>query len=361
MTRMLGTLLTALLVVCGLAPSVQATASVPAAAAATYTYDTPVYDPPHTDCASERGPPTVDCVFVDYDAVDRRPRGASVCPKGPTTPATYDYDDLGRCVQTASRSGGVEGQVHSAAVGSLVVPRSDVAANTESRVLSKVDDLPCNCFVAGTKVKTACGEKPIEDVQIGDKVWARNLVTGKNELRTVTGLFHKHADQVMTITVADGAKVTVTEEHPFYVASLGWVMSGDLKIGDQLAQRNGGSTAITAIDVRVADTTVYNFEVAGDHNYFVTDAQLLVHNCPAGGYRSTPFDPDQQAVISLTKEASKRGTISRTEADTLYGWADEYGVPKIHGPQIDPFLPATNRWAGVEHVKINGIHIRVAE
>lgn len=131
-------------------------------------------------------------------------------------------------------------------------------ASTGTRVLTKVDVLPCNCFVAGTKVKTAKGEKSIEDVEVGDKAWAKDLSTGKNELRSVIGLFRKHADQVMTITVADGAKVTVTEEHPFYVTGLGWVTSGDLMVGDQLVQRDGGSATITAIDLRVADTTVYN-------------------------------------------------------------------------------------------------------
>lgn len=151
------------------------------------------------------------------------------------------------------------------------------AANT--RKLDDVDNLPCNCFVAGTTVHTKDGTKPIEKIRIGDKVWAKNLTTGKNELRTVTGLVSKHTDQVMTITVAGGAKVTVTDEHPFYVTGLGWVMSGDLKVGDPLAQRDGSSTTIAAISVKPADTTVYNFTVDGDHNYYVTDAQLLVHNC----------------------------------------------------------------------------------
>lgn len=156
------------------------------------------------------------------------------------------------------------------------------AAKSEGRVLDDVEHLPCNCFVAGTKVHTADGTKPIQKIKIGDQVWAKNLTNGKNELRTVTGLFHKHTDQVMTITVTDGAKITVTQEHPFYVMGIGWVMSGDLRVGDPLAQRDGGSTTITDIDVRPADTTVYNFTVDGDHNYYVTEAQLLVHNCDLG-------------------------------------------------------------------------------
>ena len=158
-----------------------------------------------------------------------------------------------------------------------------VAANTESRVLSKVDDLPCNCFVAGTTVQTSKGAKPIEDVRPGDQVWAKNLTTGKNELRPVTGLFQKKSTTLMTITLASGATVVVTQEHPFMVEGEGWVLSGDLLVGDRLAQRDAGTAVIAAIDIRSGGQTVYNVEVSGDHNYYVTDAQLLVHNCPTGG------------------------------------------------------------------------------
>lgn len=153
----------------------------------------------------------------------------------------------------------------------------DDAADT--RKLDNVNGLPCNCFVAGTKVQTSDGKKSIESIEIGDRVWAKDLKTGRNELRTVTGLFRKRATEVVTITVASGATVTVTEEHPFFVAGLGWVMSGDLRVGDELAQRDDGSVRITAISIAHADSVVYNFAVGGDHNYYVTDAQLLVHNC----------------------------------------------------------------------------------
>lgn len=62
----------------------------------------------------------------------------------------------------------------------------------------------------------------------------------------------------------------------------GWVLSGNLRVGDHLTQRDGGASTVTAIEVRPGAQTVYNFEVAGDHNYYITDAQLLVHNCPVG-------------------------------------------------------------------------------
>jgi hypothetical protein len=87
----------------------------------------------------------------------------------------------------------------------------------------------------------------------------------------------------MTITLVGGGVVAVTTEHPFYTPDRGWVESGDLKPGDKLLQRDGKTAYIATITHTTTATTVYNFSVANDHNYYVGNAGLLVHNCPIGG------------------------------------------------------------------------------
>jgi hypothetical protein len=140
----------------------------------------------------------------------------------------------------------------------------------------------CNCFPAGTKVATASGPKAIQRIRVGDRVWARDLTTGRSQLRQVAGLFSKRADRILRINVA-GAVISVTPQHPFYSPDKGWVDAGHLQRGDQLLARDGRTLTIKAISSRATHTTVYNFEVEGDHNYYITSAQLLVHNCAAGG------------------------------------------------------------------------------
>jgi hypothetical protein len=49
---------------------------------------------------------------------------------------------------------------------------------------------PCNCFTAGTKVQTDEGEKPIEDIKVGDKVLAKDDETGEMAYKEVEWLFH---------------------------------------------------------------------------------------------------------------------------------------------------------------------------
>lgn len=68
------------------------------------------------------------------------------------------------------------------------------------------------------------------------------------------------------------------------------------------------------------------------------------------------YDPDQQALIQLAKEAKRRGGLSQNEANTLADWADEFGLPG-HGPMTHP-RPG---WSGSNvHINIGSIkHILV--
>ncbi|WP_249228041.1 polymorphic toxin-type HINT domain-containing protein [Kutzneria sp. CA-103260] len=147
------------------------------------------------------------------------------------------------------------------------------------KLLERLNKFPvCNCFPAGTPVATEHGSKPIEQIAVGDRVWVRALDTGQSRLRAVSSLFSKHADTLLTIT-AGTAVVEVTPQHPFWVVDRGWVDAGDLRVGEHLQSRDGSQPAIASITTKSTSTTVYNFEVEGDHNYYVTEGQLLVHNC----------------------------------------------------------------------------------
>lgn len=81
------------------------------------------------------------------------------------------------------------------------------------------------------------------------------------------------------------------------------------------------------------------------------DSSILVHN--VCGVNNTP---DQDAVIKLAKEF-KNG-ISRTDANTLVGWAKEYGL-NYHYPTVH--AGRSGIWSTVEHIKIFNIHIPVVK
>nr|WP_318014029.1 polymorphic toxin-type HINT domain-containing protein [Oscillatoria salina] len=127
------------------------------------------------------------------------------------------------------------------------------------------------------------GEEEIEDIQVGDWVIADDPTTpGEIEARQVLQTFVRQTDLVIDLYV-DGEVISVTEEHPFWVPSLGWVEAEDLTVGMWLQTDEETFVDIDGIEVREGEFEVYNFEVEEFHTYFVSDLGLLVHNVSSGG------------------------------------------------------------------------------
>ncbi len=82
------------------------------------------------------------------------------------------------------------------------------------------------------------------------------------------------------ITYKDGTSVEATAEHPFYILGRGWTPVKELKVGDESETIKRKGLKIISIEIKDSKTpvTVYNFEVEGDHNYFVGASGVLVHN-----------------------------------------------------------------------------------
>jgi len=137
-----------------------------------------------------------------------------------------------------------------------------------------------------------------------------------------------------------------------------------LQTGDVLVLPNGDYVFVEDTYTEELDlpVTIYNFEVEDFHTYFVGESHVLVHNnsCANGLPDATPssrrFDGDQQAVLDLAKE-NKNG-VSLEDAETLVGWADEYGI-STHGPMIHP--ERSGFWSYTLHIKIKNYHIPIVE
>ncbi|WP_229738271.1 polymorphic toxin-type HINT domain-containing protein, partial [Isoptericola cucumis] len=152
------------------------------------------------------------------------------------------------------------------------------------------------CFTAGTLIRTPDGPDgatPIEDIRAGDKVWAHNLATGADELQTVAETFVRTTTTLHHLTIG-GHVVTTTDEHPFMVQNMGWILARDLQPGDLLLTPDTGdgtgTVTLDSIHIEQRDpdatdgpVTVYNFHVETHHNYYVLAGTLpvLVHNSGA--------------------------------------------------------------------------------
>jgi len=137
------------------------------------------------------------------------------------------------------------------------------------------------CFDGDTLVATEEGQKRIDEIEAGDRVWAYNVKTGKLELKEVLTVYVKENDEILHLKTTEG-DIDTTTNHPFYVISKGWVAAGDLEIGDEILTIDGEIGYVLSFELETLDAPipVYNIEVDDFHTYFVGDGNgwILVHN-----------------------------------------------------------------------------------
>ncbi|PWG77934.1 Hint domain-containing protein, partial [Pararcticibacter amylolyticus] len=133
------------------------------------------------------------------------------------------------------------------------------------------------CFVAGTHIFTKEGLKPIERIAVGDSVYSFSFTKKSVCLNKVTKSFKRSSNEIYEV-VTGSQTVLVTAEHPFYVIGRGWIRVKNLRNGDILKRLDNIEERIVNVVKKEKTESVFNIEVEGEHNYFVTDSKILVHN-----------------------------------------------------------------------------------
>lgn len=118
------------------------------------------------------------------------------------------------------------------------------------------------CFVAGTQV----GDRPIEEIRLGDLVPSYDERTGAFVRRRVTRVFSSRPSALVRITIG-GRAIVCTPGHPF-MTSYGWVPASLLDVGDLVLsssrEKDHGDDALRSVredgfrnrqgDVRLPET-----------------------------------------------------------------------------------------------------------
>ena len=139
------------------------------------------------------------------------------------------------------------------------------------------------CFTANTKVLTSTGLANIQDIKAGDTVYSMNMDTNQVEIKKVLQTF-KHTclfDELCRVYV-DNDYVECTTGHKIYTKNKGWMKAYYLEQGDIAVDNFDNEKVVSKVEhiKQNKDTTVYNFEVEDNHNYFVGNSKILVHNQP---------------------------------------------------------------------------------
>ena len=249
--------------------------------------------------------------------------------------------------------------------GSASSTASDIASNTLETVKnSRVKALTCS-FRGDMEVKTEQGYKPIESIKVGDKVYAKNELTGQMTYQRVQAHYNNPYDFTVYVEVIDeqGKHQTIVSNkiHPFFtqvnqgelvpsseghhyngeIQNAQWVDAQNLKAGYKLLSENNHWQTVKGVSIKAEKLSAYNLTVETDHTYFIKGANsdldgVWVHNdcwyaLPDGakrvndidGYKTYQFKDHSGNDVTVIQKAKNR-------FETLDHFGVEVTLPKQH-------------------------------
>ena len=159
----------------------------------------------------------------------------------------------------------------------------------------------------------------VEELKEGDWVLSRDQHDPagpvRRRRRRVARVFRKTVEHLRVLEIRGGDSgnvetIKTTDEHPFWVEGLGWVAAKDLAAGMRLSQPDGSDAVVVsaAREAHPEGVAVYNFEVEGDHTYFVEDGSgeqtaVWVHNTCRRRYPRRVPSAEANRIARLVADA----------------------------------------------------------
>lgn len=229
-------------------------------------------------------------------------------------------------------------------IGNFVTAGKKISYTATKRVELVFKLNPCGCVPEGTEIITKDGPKPIEQIQIGDLVLAKDTDTGKQAYKPVVNLFSRENTEIYNLGV-QGKTIQSTGNHPFWVIGKGWVTADELAPGDLLETQIGDTVVLESVALSDTLSKVYNFEVEEFHTYYLSEFALLTHNSAEACQLSNYSKIVPKRLTARTTGA--QSTILAGEITKATGLAKPFNWAAHH---IIPYKPS-NVWA----VKLHAI------
>jgi hypothetical protein len=201
--------------------------------------------------------------------------------------------------------------------------------------------------------------KRIADLEVGEEVVAKDPESGEVTTKRVANVFRKVSDHLRILQVRNPLTnelqtIETTDDHPFWVSSLGrWIDAKDLKLGDRLDDVDGGTAILesTSRELHPEGIPVFNFEVEDFHTYFVRahgsrGPPVLTHNTECGFVSLA-------AVEQAAQDASARYSLATRfieENSTLIAFGKKNGLSPEQARDV--FSAAEELTGGV----VTGVH-----
>ena len=218
--------------------------------------------------------------------------------------------------------------------------------------VAKIKPKTCS-FRGDMEVKTEQGYKPIQSIKVGDKVYAKNELTGQMTYQRVQAHYNNPYDFTVYVEVIDeqGKHQTIVSNkiHPFFtqvnqgelvpsseghhyngeIQNAQWVDAQNLKAGYKLLSEHNQWQTVKSVSIKAEKLSAYNLTVETDHTYFIKGANsdvggVWVHNdcwhaLPDGakqvkdidGYHAYKFkNQDGKEITVIKKDLNRFETVN---------------------------------------------------
>ncbi|MBQ4523077.1 MAG: hypothetical protein IJA10_09030, partial [Lachnospiraceae bacterium] len=207
----------------------------------------------------------------------------------------------------------------------------------------------CECFTGETLVSTTEGDKRIDEIEVGDYVYAYDTETEENVPARVTYVSVTETNILVHVYTSEGEEIKTTMLHPFYVKNVKngedeeygiWKASANLVAGDELLTDDGRVVYVEEVKVeRLTESIkVYNLEVEGLHTYYVGSG-VLVHN--QYGKNNISKNNLEKTNGSLSKKSILKKNLLPTTGKIRFvppkDWTASQPLKKMNGGFIDKF------------------------
>ncbi|GGE45592.1 intein [Pedobacter psychrotolerans] len=198
------------------------------------------------------------------------------------------------------------------------------------------------CFPAGTPVAVKDNLKNIEDIALGEEIWAWSESLNEYALKKVSRIIESETDVLVRLTIGKEV-INTTPTHLFYSEGE-WVDAGALEPGDKVVLFQGKQEEVTSVDYMIENADpddqeidfsktvvpgsievfngskkikVYNFEVEDFETFHIGNLRILVHNGTKGICIKGGIDKFRRSM------SERRKALLRDAADTNSGLSDK--------------------------------------
>ncbi|WP_069976326.1 polymorphic toxin-type HINT domain-containing protein [Streptomyces rubrolavendulae] len=221
----------------------------------------------------------------------------------------------------------------------------------------------CHSFLPGTLVLLEDGTtKPIEEVELGDKLKVTDPETGETTVREVAGTIVTEDDKhFVDLTIEGGTgrpeALISTTTHPFWVESENrWIEAGDLKPGMELRTADGDVTPVKFVRPFDKRQRTHDLTLTDIHTYYVLAeaTPVLVHNCDTADPHSLKPTHEIEGNASTKKVKAYHDDMRRGDFD----WGQSLISVVTHEDGTQYVVDGHHRLAAARMANVNVVGIR---